>query len=50
MKNIQRFFGYRLLAIGMIFTACGPDARLDLVGNIIGSSPRTDVRLSASEK
>ena len=50
MKNIQRFFGYRLLAIGMIFTACGPDARLDLVGNIIGSSPRTDVRFADSEK
>ena len=29
MKKIQRFFGYGLLAIGMIFAACGPDARLD---------------------
>ena len=50
MKKIQRFFCYGLLAIGMIFAACGPDARLDLVGNIIGSAPRTDVRFVDSEK
>lgn len=32
------------------FVACGPDARLDLLGNIVGSSPRIDVRLADSER
>ena len=34
----------------LIFVACGPDARLDLVGNISGTSPRIDQRLADSEK
>ena len=50
MNKIQRSLGHWLFAIGIIFTACGPDARLDLVGNIIGSSPRTDIRFADSEK
>ena len=32
------------------FTACGPEFRLDLVGNIVGTSPRIDQRLADSEK
>ena len=32
------------------FVACGPEARLDLIGNIVGTSPRIDQRLADSEK
>ena len=32
------------------FVACGPDARLDLIGNISGTSPRINERLADSEK
>lgn len=38
------------IAIALLFTACGPDARLDLVGNISGTSPRIDERFADSEK
>ena len=50
MKNIYIYLGSLFLVLCSIFTACGPDARLDLVGNIIGSAPRTDVRFADSEK
>lgn len=33
----------------LMLVACGPDARLDLVGNIMGTSPRIDQRLADSE-
>ena len=49
MKNIPRFFGYWLLAIGVIFTACGPDTRLDLVGMFAGTSPTIDNRFETSQ-
>ena len=49
-KNIQIYLGSLLLVLCSIFVACGPDARLDLVGNIMGSSPCTDVRFEDSEK
>lgn len=38
------------IALVLLFTACGPDARLDLVGNISGTSPRIDERFADSEK
>ena len=41
------FFCFMMLAS---FVACGPDARLDLVGNISGTSPRIDERLADSER
>lgn len=44
---------FRTLAIFVVcFTmaACGPDARLDLIGNISGTSARIDQRLADSEK
>ena len=44
------FFHCFILILTMLLPACGPDARLDLLGNIIGSSPRTDVRFADSEK
>ena len=48
MKKIQRFFGYGLLASGIIFTSCGPDARLDMAGMFAGSSPTIDKRFEQS--
>lgn len=41
------FFCFMMLAS---FVACGPDARLDLIGNISGTSPRIDERWADSEK
>lgn len=41
---------YLLLLVLLSFTACGPDARLDLIGNISGTSPRIDKRMEDSEK
>lgn len=38
------------LLLGGLFCACGPEFRLDLVGNIAGTSPRIDQRLADSEK
>ena len=46
-KNILAI-GYWLLAIGLIFTACGPDTRLDMVGMFVGSSPTIDKRFEQS--
>lgn len=46
MKTFRNILFIALLAM----TACGPDARLDLVGNISGTSPRIDQRLADSEK
>lgn len=49
-KNIQRFCCYGLLAMGIIFTACGPDARLDMIGMFAGTSPTIDQRFEESQK
>ena len=46
MKTFRNILFIALLAM----TACGPDARLDLVGNISGTSPRIDQRMADSEK
>lgn len=48
MKNNILAIGYWLLAIGIIFTACGPDTRLDMVGMFAGSSPTIDKRFEQS--
>ena len=37
-----------ILVLGTL-VACGPDARLDLIGNISGTSPRIDLRFADSE-
>ena len=47
MKNILAI-GDWLLAIGLIFTACGPDTRLDMVGMFAGTSPTIDKRFEQS--
>lgn len=49
-KNIPIHLGTLLFALFTLFTACTPEARLDLVGNIMGTSPRTDIRFVDSEK
>lgn len=48
MKNILAI-GDWLLAIGLIFTACGPDARLDMAGMFAGTSPTIDERFEVSQ-
>ena len=48
-KNIQICLGSLLLVLGSIFTACGPDARLDMVGMFAGSSPNIDQRWEVSQ-
>ena len=47
-KNIQIGLGSLFLVLGSIFTACGPDARLDMVGMFAGSSPTIDKRFEQS--
>ncbi|MBR6551072.1 MAG: metallophosphoesterase [Paludibacteraceae bacterium] len=47
-KNIQISLGSLFLVLGSIFTACGPDARLDMVGMFAGSSPIIDKRFEQS--
>ena len=47
-KNIQIGLGSLFLVLGFIFTACGPDARLDMVGMFAGSSPTIDKRFEQS--
>lgn len=49
-KNIQISVGYWLLAIGFIFAACGPDARLDMAGMFAGTSPTIDERFEQSKE
>ena len=49
-KNIQICLGSLLLALGSIFTACGPDARLDMVGMFAGTSPMIDERFEQSQQ
>ncbi len=48
-KSIQICLGSLLLVLGSIFTACGPDARLDMVGMFAGSSPNIDQRWEVSQ-
>lgn len=36
--------------IAMLFVACGPDTRLDMVGMFAGSSPTIDERFEESQK
>ena len=47
-KNIQIGLGSLCLVLGSIFTACGPDARLDMAGMFAGSSPTIDKRFEQS--
>lgn len=48
-KNFLIYLGALFLVTGT-FVACGPEFRLDLIGNIAGTSPRIDQRLADSEK
>ena len=50
MKKLHIYLGSWLLVLGFIFTACGPDARLDLVGMFHGSSPKIDERFEVSQE
>jgi predicted phosphodiesterase len=47
-KNIQIGLGSLFLVLVSIFTACGPDARLDMAGMFAGSSPTIDKRFEQS--
>ena len=46
-KNILAI-GSLFLVLGSIFTACGPDTRLDMAGMFAGSSPTIDKRFEQS--
>ena len=48
-KNIQICLGSLFLVLGSIFTACGPDARLDMVGMFAGTSPTINDRFEISQ-
>ncbi len=48
MKNIYIALGSLFLVLGSIFTACGPDTRLDMVGMFAGTSPTIDKRFEQS--
>lgn len=48
-KNIQICLGSLFLVLGSIFTACGPDARLDMVGMFAGTSPTINNRFEISK-
>ena len=48
MKNIYIYLGSLFLVLGSIFTACGPDTRLDMVGMFAGTSPTIDKRFEQS--
>lgn len=47
-KNIQISLGSLLLVLVFFLTACGPDARLDLVGMFAGTSPTINKRFEQS--
>jgi 3',5'-cyclic AMP phosphodiesterase CpdA len=49
-KKIKICICFLLVVVIGSFVACGPEFRLDLVGNIVGTSPRIDQRLADSEK
>ena len=50
-KNVQICLLLGLMVVSSLaFVACGPEFRLDLIGNISGTSPRIDQRLADSEK
>ena len=50
MKKFNIFAALFTLTACLLLVACGPEFRLDLMGTIIGSSPRIDQRLADSEK
>ena len=49
MKNIQIHLASCLIVLASILTSCGPDARLDLAGMFLGSSPKIDERFAESQ-
>jgi predicted phosphodiesterase len=49
-KNIQIYISFLLFVFSIILTACGPDARLDMVGMFAGSSPKIDDRFTESQR
>lgn len=50
-KKIQIGLLMGLVGLGsLLLVACGPEFRLDLIGNISGTSPRIDQRLEDSQK
>lgn len=48
-KNIPFYLSSLLFVLTIILTACGPDARLDMVGMFAGSSPKIDDRFTESQ-
>ena len=50
MKTKIQFHLFSCFMMLASFVACGPDARLDFIGNISGTSPRINERLADSEK
>ena len=49
MKNIQIYLASCLIVLASILTSCGPDARLDLAGMFLGSSPKIDERFEQAQ-
>lgn len=50
MKALKTFKIVAVFIACVAMTACGPEFRFDLIGNIAGTSPRIDQRLADSEK
>ena len=48
-KNIPFYLSSLLFVLTIILTACGPDARLDMVGMFAGTSPKIDERFTESQ-
>ena len=49
MKKNTVYIGSLLLVLGVILVACGPEARLDMVGMFAGTSPKIDERFEESK-
>jgi hypothetical protein len=49
-KNIFQTIGLCLLVLVAVFTSCGSDARLDMIGMFAGTSPKIDERFKQSKE
>ena len=49
-KNIHIYLCALFLMLSAIFTSCGPEARLDMVGMFAGTSPTIDERFEESQQ
>lgn len=49
-KNIFQTIGLCLLVLVAVFTSCGSDARLDMIGMFAGTAPKIDERFQQSKE